>query len=166
MSGESLDDIAKEGGLQITPHGGEQQDQPGQGRPGQDQPGQDQPGEQPDKPQIDRKQLLTKPCAVAWAGGCGMAAWATEVEELKAGDQEAALAGAALADILDVIMPDTWLTDMNPDGNVARVLASGAVLVMIVNGKRQVYAEAVAKREAEQEQQEGSDGAKPEPATA
>lgn len=143
MSGESLEDIAKENGVSLGT--GEQE-------PRQEPQPQSQPVE------ITRLEAMEKPCGLVWGGGCWTAAWATDVKELEAGEYERQLAGHHLANILDAVMPDHWLRDLDPDSKVARIMVSGAVLHAIIKEKSKIYEGVMAERMAE----EAAKGEKPE----
>lgn len=144
MTAESLEDIAKENGVNLGV---------GDAEPVQQAP------EQPEPVPLDRMKVLEKPCSMAWGGGCNVAVWLTEVEQLQASTGEQALAGYHLANMLDAIMPEHWLTDLDPNSKAGRILVSGAVLVALVREKSNIYDRVMAEREAEQDE-------KPEPDAA
>ena len=103
--------------------------------------------------------MLEKPCAVLWGGGCGLAAWAAEVEQLQASEGEKQLAGHHLANMLDAIMPEDWLKEFDPDSKVGRIIVSGTVLAMIIREKNQIYNQVIAEREAAEDEKSQSKAA-------
>lgn len=143
---ESLEDIAKENGVALG----------ASGEPEQQQAAPDQA--QAPAP-LDRMKVLEKPCSMAWGGGCNVAVWLTEVPELQASAGERALAGYHLANMLDAIMPEHWLTDLDPNSKAGRILVSGAVLLALVREKSSIYDRVMAEREADKDEKPESDAA-------
>lgn len=114
----------------------------------------------PEKPEASRAELLTPLTTKAWQGGCAVSVWLSEVPQLAASPQEAQLAGTHLAIILDVIMPEDWLTDLDPNSKAGKLLISGAILAALVKQKHDIYTAV----KAQQEQQEAlGNGDQPEP---